>query len=207
LAEGGPDVLWIEPRSAREEVAAAVAGAATTGLPFTTTMSFDTNGRTMMGLTPAELAKMVHGLAPQPFAYGANCGTGAAELVAALVNIGDAARPDDIIIAKGNCGVPYFVESQIRYDGTPDLMADYACLARDAGARIIGGCCGTTPAHLRAMRESLTHHVPGSKPSLTEISEKLGKLTPGTVATGTLGAEAGAGGRRSRRRRDADAAF
>ena len=148
LAEGGVDLLWIETMSAREEVAAAVAGAATTGLPFVTTMSFDTNGRTMMGLSPAELAGMAHELSPKPLGYGANCGTGAAELVAALVNIGDAARPDDVIIAKGNCGVPYFVESQIRYDGTPSLMADYARLARDAGARIIGGCCGTTPAHI-----------------------------------------------------------
>jgi methionine synthase I (cobalamin-dependent) len=206
LAEGGVDVLWIETMSAREEITAAVAGAATTGLPFVTTMSFDTNGRTMMGLSPAELAGMAHGLNPKPLGYGANCGTGAAELVAALVNIGDAALPDDVIIAKGNCGVPYFVESQIRYDGTPALMADYACLARDAGARIIGGCCGTTPAHITAMREALAHHVPGSKPTLTEISEKLGKLTAGTVAGG-LSAEAGAGGRRSRRRRDADAAF
>ena len=206
LAEGGVDLLWIETMSAREEIVAAVAGAATTGLPFVTTMSFDTNGRTMMGLSPAELATMAHGLNPKPLGYGANCGTGAAELVAALVNIGDAALPDDVIIAKGNCGVPYFVESQIRYDGTPALMADYACLARDAGARIIGGCCGTTPAHITAMREALAHHAPGGKPTLTEISEKLGKLTAGTVAGG-LSAEAGAGGRRSRRRRDADAAF
>ncbi len=207
LAEGGVDVLWIETMSAKEEIVAAVAGAATTGLPFVTTMSFDTNGRTMMGLSPAELAGLAHELSPRPVGYGANCGTGAAELVAALVNIGSAARPDDVIIAKGNCGVPYFVESQIRYDGTPALMADYARLARDAGARIIGGCCGTTPAHIVAMREALSDHVPGSKPSLAEITGRLGKLTPGTAAGG-LAADPSTGGRRSgRRRRDADAAF
>jgi methionine synthase I (cobalamin-dependent) len=207
LAEGGVDMLWIETMSAREEIAAAVAGAATTGLPFVTTMSFDTNGRTMMGLSPAELAGMAHELSPHPVGYGANCGTGAAELVAAIVNIGDAARPGDVIIAKGNCGVPYFVESQIRYDGTPELMADYARLARDAGARIIGGCCGTTPAHIVAMRKALSEHVPGNKPSLTEITARLGKLTAGTAAGG-LAAEPGGAGRRSgRRRRDADAAF
>ncbi len=207
LAEGGVDLLWIETMSAREEIAAAVAGAATTGLPFVTTMSFDTNGRTMMGLSPAELAGLAHELSPRPLAYGANCGTGAAELVAALVNIGSAARPDDIIIAKGNCGVPYFVESQIRYDGTPALMADYARLARDAGARIIGGCCGTTPAHIVAIKEALADHVPGSKPTLTEITSRLGKLTPGTEAGG-LAADPSTGGRRAtRRRRDADAAF
>jgi methionine synthase I (cobalamin-dependent) len=207
LAEGGAEVLWIETMSAREEVAAAVAGAATTGLPFVTTMSFDTNGRTMMGLSPAEFAGLAHELSPQPLGYGANCGTGAAELVAALVNIGSAARPDDVIVAKGNCGVPYFVESQIRYDGTPELMADYARMARDAGARIIGGCCGTTAAHIVAMREALADHLPGGKPSLMEITARLGKLTAGTEAGG-LAADPSAGNRRAgRRRRDADAAF
>jgi len=206
LAEGGVDLLWIETMSAKEEIAAAVAGAATTGLPFVTTMSFDTNGRTMMGLSPAEFAGLAHGLSPRPLGYGANCGTGAAELVAALVNIGDAARPDDVIVAKGNCGVPYFLESQIHYDGTPALMGDYARLARDAGARIIGGCCGTTPAHIRAMRDALAEHVPAGKPSLGEITRRLGKLTPGTEAGG-LAADSGGGRRASRRRRGADAAF
>ena len=138
LAEGGVDLLWIETMSAREELQAAVAGAASTGLPFVTTMSFDTNGRTMMGLGPAELAALAHGLSPRPLAYGANCGVGAAELVAAIVNMAPAAEPGDVVIAKGNCGVPYFVEGQIRYDGTPELMADYARLARDAGMEVLG---------------------------------------------------------------------
>jgi methionine synthase I (cobalamin-dependent) len=207
LAEGGVDVLWIETMSAKEEVAAAVAGALTTGLPFVTTMSFDTNGRTMMGLSPAELAGLAHGMSPRPIGYGANCGVGAAELVAALVNMSSAVEAGDVIVAKGNCGVPYFVESQIRYDGTPALMADYARLARDAGARIIGGCCGTTPAHVVAMKEALAEHVPSGKPALSEITARLGKLTAGTEAGG-LASEASTGGRRAgRRRRGADAAF
>jgi methionine synthase I (cobalamin-dependent) len=207
LAEGGVDVLWIETMSAKEEVHAAAAGAATTGLPFVTTMSFDTNGRTMMGLAPSELAGLAHGISPRPLAYGANCGVGASELVAAIVNMHGAAEPGDVLIAKGNCGVPYFVEGKIRYDGTPELMADYARLARDAGARIIGGCCGTSPEHLVAMRAALESHVPGEKPTLTEIAARLGKLSTGAEAGG-LATEAPSGGRRSgRRRRDADAAF
>jgi methionine synthase I (cobalamin-dependent) len=207
LAEGGVDLLWIETMSAREEVEAAVAGAATTGLPFVTTMSFDTNGRTMMGLAPSELAGIAHGLHPRPLAYGGNCGTGAAELVAAIVNMSGAAEAGDVIVAKGNCGVPYFVEGKIHYDGTPELMADYARLARDAGARIIGGCCGTSPAHLAAMRAALDGYAPGSKPTLAEIAARLGKLTAGTEAGG-LASEPPAGGRRAgRRRRDADAAL
>lgn len=207
LAEGGVDLLWIETMSARDEVLAAAAGAATTGLPFVTTMSFDTNGRTMMGLGPAELAGLAHELAPRPLAYGANCGVGAAELVAAIVNMSPAAEAGDVIVAKGNCGVPYFVEGQIRYDGTPELMADYARLARDAGARIIGGCCGTTPAHIVAMRAALESHIPGSHPSMAEITERLGKLTTGAEGGAAApAAEAAAGGRRAGRRRR-DAAF
>ena len=66
------------------------------------------------------------------------------------------------MIAKGNAGIPKFVEGHIHYDGTPELMADYAVLARDCGARIIGGCCGTTPAHLRAMRAALEATPQGS---------------------------------------------
>jgi len=209
LAEGGVDLLWIETMSSKEELGAAAAGATTTGLPFVTTMSFDTNGRTMMGLGPAELVQLAHGLSPRPFAYGANCGVGAAELVAAIVNMGPATAPGDVIVAKGNCGVPYFVEGQIRYDGTPALMADYARLARDAGARIIGGCCGTTPAHLAAMRASLDTHVPGNRPTMTEIAQRLGKLSSGAQSGAVAAAEgSAAGGRRAgRRRRDADAAF
>ena len=88
-------------------------------------------------------------------------------------------------------------------------MADYARLARDAGARIIGGCCGTTPAHIAAMRAALSAHVPGDPPSMNEIAQRLGKLTAGAEGGATPAAEAAAaGGRRAgRRRRGADAAF
>ena len=59
------------------------------------------------------------------------------------------------VIAKGNCGIPVYVDGAIHYHGTPELMAAYACLARDAGVTIIGGCCGTTEVHVRAMRTAL----------------------------------------------------
>ena len=151
LARGGADVLWAETMSSREEAEAAIAGAASTGLPVVCTLSFDTNGRTMMGLAPADLAALSRETSTHPVACGANCGVGASEVVTCILNLATAAGPDAVLVAKANCGIPQYVDGAIRYDGTPELMADYARFALDAGARIIGGCCGTTPEHLRAM--------------------------------------------------------
>src|SRR5277367_4739178 len=175
LARGGADVLWIETMSSIEETEAAVAGARVTDLPIVATLSFDTNGRTMMGITPFELAGLQrkHALA----ACGSNCGTGPSELVACIVNLATAADPTAILVAKANCGIPQFIDGAIRFNGTPELMAQYARLALDSGARIIGGCCGTTPQHLRTMRLALESHVRGAKPDLATIEFKLGAIS------------------------------
>jgi 5-methyltetrahydrofolate--homocysteine methyltransferase len=209
LAKGGADVLWIETMSSVEETEAAVAGARTTGLPVVATLSFDTNGRTMMGITPSELADLHR--RNHLAACGSNCGTGPAELVACLVNLATASEPTAILVAKANCGIPQFVNGAIRFDGTPELMAEYACLSLDAGARIIGGCCGTTPDHLRVMRLALESHVRGTSPDLATIEAKLGAISTGATAQlrGELsrqaGAAAGATLRRSTSRRGARA--
>src|ERR1700681_3127716 len=210
LAQGGADILWIETMSSIEETEAAVAGARTTGLPVVATLSFDTNGRTMMGITPSELAGLhrKHQLA----ACGSNCGTGPSELVACIVNLAAASDPTAILVAKANCGIPQFVDGEIRFNGTPELMAKYACLSWDAGARIIGGCCGTTPQHLRVMRQALEAHVQGAKPDLATIESGLGAISTGATAQlrGELSREAGAAqgatGRRTTNRRGARAA-
>ena len=147
LARGGADLMWIETMSSVEETEAAIAGARTTGLPVVATLSFDTNGRTMMGITPSDLAGLhrKHHLA----ACGSNCGVSPSELVASIVNLAAASDSPAVLVAKSNCGIPQYVDGAIRFNGTPELMAVYAGLALDAGARIIGGCCGTTPEHLR----------------------------------------------------------
>lgn len=176
LKEGGADVLWVETISAREEYKAAAEAAALAEMPWCGTMSFDTAGRTMMGLTTAEMVALVDGLAHPPLAFGANCGVGASDLL--RTTLGFAAQgPERPIIAKGNAGIPKFVDGHIHYDGTPDLMADYAVLARDCGARIIGGCCGTTPDHLSRMREALETRPAGARPSLDEITRQLGAFS------------------------------
>lgn len=198
LKRGGADVLWIETISSEEELRAAAEGAAQTGLPVVATMSFDTNGRTMMGITPQGYGELAGRIDPPLAAIGANCGTGAAELVATVLGIGEA-RPDAIIVAKGNCGIPEFVDGHIHYSGTPELMADYARLAADAGARIIGGCCGTTVEHLAAMRASLDAHERGPRPSVAEIEARLGEVS--ALAHGVAPQTAAEGGGRRRRRR------
>jgi methionine synthase I (cobalamin-dependent) len=176
LAAGGADVLWIETISSEEELRAAVEGAAAAALPIVATMSFDTNGRTMMGLTPTAFGELARALPVQLAAIGANCGTGASELVATIAGIADA-RPDAVIVAKGNCGIPEYRDGHIHYSGTPELMAEYARMALDAGARIIGGCCGTTAEHLRAMRQALETHVRRPAPAIADIEARLGPVS------------------------------
>jgi 5-methyltetrahydrofolate--homocysteine methyltransferase len=151
LKAGGADVLWVETISAPEEYRAAAEAAKLAGMPWCGTMSFDTAGRTMMGFTSADLAAMVETLDAPPLAYGANCGVGASDLLRTVLGF-RAAGSERPVIAKGNAGIPKYVDGHIHYDGTPELMARYAVLARDAGAKIIGGCCGTQPDHLRQMR-------------------------------------------------------
>jgi len=195
LAEGGCDLLWIETLSAAEELQAAVAGAAGSGLPIVATMTFDTHGRTMMGLTPAAAMALRSGLATRPAAFGANCGIGPTQLVESVLALAGAAAPDELIVAKGNCGIPQYHEGQIHYDGTPAVMADYACLAHDAGARVIGGCCGTTPAHVQAMAEALATRPAGPPPDRAMIEARLGSLPRAP--------QPGEPGRERRRRRSA----
>ena len=205
LAEGGVDMLWVETMSSKEEVVAALAGASTTNLPIVCTLSFDTNGSTMMGISPGDFAEMSRSLTVKPHAFGANCGLGPAETVVGILNLSNAAGKGEILVAKGNCGIPEYVDGVISYAGEPELMARYACLAYDAGARIIGGCCGTTFEHVRAMREALDAHVQHQKPDASTISSELGEITSGgrALLEGKMNADTIAVGRRSRRRKRA----
>lgn len=197
LKAGGADVLWCETISAPEEYKAAAKAFALADMPWCGTMSFDTAGRTMMGLTSADMVKMVGKLPNPPLAFGANCGVGASDLLRTVLGF-QAAGPDVPMIAKGNAGIPKYVDGHIHYDGTPDLMADYACLARDSGATIIGGCCGTTPDHLRAMRNALETRPKGALPTLEAIAEALGGFS--SASDGTDGAGPTRAPRRGRRR-------
>ncbi|WP_425087873.1 betaine--homocysteine S-methyltransferase [Stappia sp.] len=197
LKDGGADVLWIETMSAAEEMRAAAEAAAAVDMPFVVTASFDTAGRTMMGLKPAGLGALAGEFACTPVAYGSNCGVGASDLLAAILEITQT-YPEAVVIAKANCGIPVIQGDAVVYTGTPELMGDYARLAMDAGARIIGGCCGTSYAHLAAMRAAIDAHEAGTRPSVDEVVARIGPLVSPPAAES--GDDAGAG-RRGRRRR------
>jgi 5-methyltetrahydrofolate--homocysteine methyltransferase len=189
LVAGGVDVVWIETMSAPTEMRAAARAAIAAGMPYTLTGSFDTAGRTMMGLHPAELAGVFADLEPAPLAIGANCGVGASDILVTLLAMAGAdadTGADRRFISKGNCGIPEFKGAEIVYSGTPTLMAEYARLAVDGGAAIVGGCCGTSPEHLHAMRQALDSHERDGKPTLDVIVERIGPLanaTPDRKAT------------------------
>jgi len=187
-------------RSAPEEFRAAAEGFALAGIDWCGTMSFDTAGRTMMGVTSADIVAMVNDIENHSLGFGANFVTGSSVLLRTVLVFSAQGRALPII-AKGNAGIPKYVEGHIHCDGTPELMADYALMARACGASIIGGCCGTMPEHLRAMREALDTRTMTERPSLEEITAKLGAFSS---ASDGLGDNEPAR-RRARRSRQTDA--
>jgi 5-methyltetrahydrofolate--homocysteine methyltransferase len=197
LKAGGADVAWIETMSAPDEIRAAAEAAIKVGLPYTYTGSFDTAGRTMMGLLPKDIHGVADGLASAPLAVGANCGVGASDILASLLDMTEA-KPEATVIVKGNCGIPEFRGSEIHYSGTPTLMADYARLAIDAGAKIVGGCCGTSFEHLAAMRKAIDSHARTERPTVATVIERIGPMRNKLAAANNSEADSG---RRERRRR------
>ncbi len=177
LKEGGVDVIWIETMFSEDESRAAVEAAAYHDVPAVVTMSFDTSGRTMMGLAPGDFLGIARSVSPPLVAYGGNCGTGAPDLLAGLLPISEQLTSAEVFVVKANCGLPQLIDGQVCYTGTPELMAEYAIMARNLGARIIGGCCGTTADHIRAMREALSSAEKKSSPSLGDIITRIGPLT------------------------------
>ena len=195
LKEGGAEVAWIETMSAPDEIRAAAEAAIRVGLPYTYTGSFDTAGRTMMGLLPKDIHGVVDGL-EAPVGVGANCGVGASDILASLLDMTEA-KPEATVIVKGNCGIPEFRGSEIFYSGTPELMSDYVRLAVDSGAKIIGGCCGTSFEHLAAMRKALDTHARQGRPTVETIVERIGPLRNKAAQANAVET---AEGRRARRR-------
>ena len=154
LIEGGVDVIWIETLSSLEEMRAAIDGVrqASADLPIVATMTFDTRGRTMMGVTPEQAVRELSGWGVS--ALGANCGNGPDEILSVIQKM-KAAAPQAILVAKSNAGVPKLEKGRAVYGAGPEEMAAYATAVAEAGARVIGACCGSTPRHLEAMAAAL----------------------------------------------------
>lgn len=154
LRDGGADVVWIETMGRVDEIRAAVGAATEAGLPAVVTCSFHAAGRTSGGLGPEDLAALARTLDPPPLAIGANCGDGPDATVDAVRRL-VAADPAAVVVAKGNLGLPRVADGVAVYEATPAAMAEHARIAVAAGARIVGGCCGTTAEHVAAMRAAL----------------------------------------------------
>ncbi len=164
LDEGGVDLFVIETMSDLDEVKAAVEGCQrVSDLPIAATMTFDTNYHTMMGVSPEVAMRTLADMGVQ--IIGANCGNGPDEIrrvIAEMVPV----RPEGVyLMAQSNAGLPKYVEGEMVYDGTPEVMADYALDMAAMGVDIIGGCCGSTPAHIEAMKSALeTRPIPEYNP-------------------------------------------
>jgi methionine synthase I (cobalamin-dependent) len=155
LAEGGADVILVETMSDLAEVEAAVGAAADVApdLPVAATLTFDTHGHTMMGVSPERAAESLASLGAR--IVGGNCGNGPHEIGPVMTQMAQR-RPTGIhLIAQSNAGMPRLHGAEFHYDGTPEVMAEYAVRMRELGVGVIGACCGSTPAHVAAMRAAL----------------------------------------------------
>jgi len=155
LVAGGVDAILIETMSDLSEVEAAVAAAqeVAPGMPIITTLSFDTNLRTMMGVKPGMAVKHLAALGVR--IIGANCGRGTDEMSQIAKELVEA-RPEGVfIITQSNAGLPKLQGDVFVYDGTPEEMARYAKEMKDLGVNIVGSCCGSSPAHTTAIAAAI----------------------------------------------------
>jgi 5-methyltetrahydrofolate--homocysteine methyltransferase len=154
LVEGGVHAILIETMGDINEAKAAIEGARqVSDLPILVTMSFDTHGRTVMGITPTQAIQELWAL--DLAAVGANCGRTLSETLTAILEMRQAI-PTATLVAKPNAGLPHVQSgSQLVYDVTPDIMGEYAIKFSELGVKIFGGCCGSTPDHIRSIAQAL----------------------------------------------------
>jgi len=157
--KAGADLISIETMTDIGEMRAAlIAVKSNTRLPVIAHMTFEDGERTMMGTDPLTALIILEGL--QPLAIGANCSGGSRELLPVIETMGKHAGV--YLSVEPNAGIPKLIDSKTVFPDTPEDMAEYALRFRDAGANIIGGCCGSTPEHI----EAIARTVKGIKPSI-----------------------------------------
>jgi len=161
LLEGGVDAFIVETFSDLVEIDLALTAIRSlTDLPIVAEMAFTDEGVTFTGLTPPEVARHLraHGVV----ALGANCSVGSSTLYDVLERMVPDAGGLPLAI-QPNAGLPSRIGERLIYLSSPAYMAEYAGRMVEAGARLVGGCCGTTPQHIAAMREVLDRHVPAAR--------------------------------------------
>jgi 5-methyltetrahydrofolate--homocysteine methyltransferase len=151
LQEGGADTVILETFMALEEIVVALRAAKSLGLKVIASMSFAANQRTMMGVTPEQAAITLAQEGAQ--VVGANCSTGAQEMVPVIQRMSGAVSIP--LIAQPNAGMPVLQGGRAVYTQKPEEMAAFAPQFVEAGAKIIGSCCGSTPEFTRAIVAAL----------------------------------------------------
>ena len=183
LLEGGVDAFVLETFSDLTELALAVeAVRSVTDLPVIAQMAFTDEGVTFTGVAPDAVARRLRALGVE--AFGANCSVGSSVLYDVLERMLPEAAGVPLTI-QPNAGLPSRIGERLIYLSSPGYMADYAGRMVEAGARVVGGCCGTTPAHIAAMREVLDRRAPAraavSRPAAAVESPGLLTVRPPTT--------------------------
>jgi homocysteine S-methyltransferase len=162
LLEGGVDLFLLETFSDLNEILAALRAVrmVSLGLPVVAQMTFGNDGKTLYGQNPPLVVRALKQAGAD--VVGVNCGVGPQPTLEVLEEVVGAAG-DTPVSAMPNAGLPQYVDGRFLYLASPDYFAEFAARAVDLGVRLVGGCCGTTPAHTRAMRERLTSHLPAEK--------------------------------------------
>jgi methionine synthase I (cobalamin-dependent)/5,10-methylenetetrahydrofolate reductase len=168
LAEAGVDLIIIETLTDLNEMCEAIAAARLAcDLPLVASMTFTRDDRTLLGDSPARVAQRLSECGAD--VIGVNCSGGPAQILRVLRSMHQAA-PTSRLSAMPNAGWPEQVGGRIMYPANPEYFGEYALAFCEAGARLVGGCCGTSPLHIAAMRLALDRLPEGCSPSLAELT-------------------------------------
>src|SRR5437660_3432968 len=191
LLEGGADLLILETFSSLAELRQAVLAAQEAGgVPIVAQMSFYEDGHTLSGQSAARVAAVLNDLGVN--VMGANCSVGPAptldvmqEMIAAIKEQGDAMEATPALFsAQPNAGLPTRIDNRFFYVATPDYFADYTLRFAQAGVRLIGGCCGTTPRHIAAMRKALDEQYGARTTVNAGLQENIVQFQPASISNG-----------------------
>jgi homocysteine S-methyltransferase len=182
LLEGGVDLIILETfRDLEEMRQALIAAHEACDLPVVAQMTFEEDGRTQMGNTPQEIVAALQQLGAD--VIGANCSTGPQRMSRVIADmVSHATLP---VSAQPNAGWPETVNNRVVYVSTPEYMANFARRMQEGGAKILGGCCGTTPSHIKALVEALRATKDEAQTATVDAPSSI-VIRPPSINTGSL---------------------